>query len=253
MHIAPSEIDGTSLGLFHLEASLPEALKTILSWFGGLTAIVVGLTAVAYWLFQTFSQKWLETRFSERLESYRHQLSALLDRTTRLHAQEFEVLPNLWEKLSKAMGGAMNILSPLQLSGDISYAKDEELAAILEKSHLLEHEKQQVRDAGKFERSPLFHRFVMNHRFKGAVADWNDFNSYAVSKSIFLEPTLSARIRELGDMIYEGLDAHGWAQSDPSERKEARAAWEKLRTEGVKLRDEIEASVSARLRAATQA
>jgi len=230
---------------------VPETLKTILSLFGGLTAVVLAVTGAAYWLFQTFSQKWLETRFSERLEAYRHELSTLLDRATRLHAQEFEVLPNIWEKLSKAMGGAMGILSPLQLSGDITHAGDAELEAVLEKSPLLEHEKQQVRDAKKFERSSAFHRFALHHRFRAVVADWNEFNSYAVSKSIFLDPVLASRVRELGDMIYEGLDAHGWAQSDPSERKEARAAWEKLRTEGVKLRDEIQATVSSRLRNAT--
>lgn len=229
---------------------VPETLKTILSWFGGLTAVVAGVTGAAYWLFKTFSQKWLESRFSERLEAYRHELSRLLDRATRLHAQEFEVLPNLWEKLSKAMSGAMDILSPLQLSGDITHAKSDELEAILEKSPLLEHEKQQVRKAQPIQRSPLFHRFTLHHRFRGVVADWNEFNGYAVSKSIFLDPALSGRVRELGDMIYEGLDAYHWAQSDPSDRKEARAAWEKLRTEGVKLRDEIQSTVSSRLRSA---
>lgn len=227
---------------------MPEVLQTILSWFGGLAAVVVAVTGAAYWLFQTFSQKWLETRFSERLEAYRHELSTMLDRATRLHAQEFEVLPNLWEKLSATMGSTLSLLSPLQLTGDIGGVEAEELEAILAKSALFEHEKQRVRDAGRFDRGRLFHDFELRHRLRSTITEWREFNNYAVAKSIFLDPALSKRIRELGDMIYSGLDAYSWALNDPDERKEVRAQWEKLRTEGIAIRDEIEAKVSARLR-----
>jgi len=229
---------------------MPPILQTVLSWFGGGVAVVIALTGVAYWLFQTFSAKWLETRFSERLESYRHELSTLLDRATRLHAQEFEVLPTLWDKLSTSMASALGALSPFQVGTDLTFVSDPELEAILEKSPLEEHEKQRVRDAKQSDRRRLFGDLESHHRVQRAYQDWREFSNYAVAKSIFLDPELSGQIRKLTDMIYEGLDTYQWARSEHDMKKEARDAAQRLRSEGVKLRDEIQAVVSARLRAA---
>ncbi|HKT52934.1 MAG TPA: hypothetical protein VJP88_00665, partial [Caulobacteraceae bacterium] len=180
---------------------MPPALQTVLSWFGGGVAVIVALTGVAYWLFKTFAGKWLDNRFSTRLEAYKHELSRLLDRATRLHAQEFEILPTLWEKLVTAMDNALSVLSPLQLSNDINYASAAELDAILEKSPLLEHEKQQVREATKFERTSALDRFQRHYRMQGAISDWRAFHSYALSKSIFIDPDLSAKVQELVGLI----------------------------------------------------
>jgi hypothetical protein len=228
---------------------MPMALQTILSWFGGGIAVVIALTGVAYWLFQTFSEKWLETRFSERLEAYRHQLSTLLDRATRLHAQEFEVLPTLWDKLCTSMGSALGAVSPLQFGTDLTFVGDAELEVILEKSPFEVHEKQRVRDAKQSDRGKLFRDLETQHRLQAAYADWRDFNNYAVAKSIFLDPALSGEVRMLTDMIYEALDSYSWARSDTEMNREAREAAKRLRSDGVRLRDEIQAIVSARLRA----
>lgn len=227
---------------------MPPALQTVLSWFGGGIAVIITLTGVAYWLFQTFAAKWLETRFSERLESYRHQLSTLLDRATRLHAQEFEVLPTLWDKLSMSMGSALAVLSPFQFGTDLTFVSDQELEAILEKSPLEEHEKQRVRDAKETDRGRLFGDLQGKHRLQRAYEDWRDFSNYAVAKSIFLDPELSGQIKKLADMIYDGLDTYRWARSETDMKKEARETAQRLRTEGVKHRDDIQAVVSARLR-----
>ena len=64
-----------------------------------------GATA-AWWLFQAFGDKWLAARFDKRLEALRHaqqkeleelrfRINALLDRATKLHQREFEVLPEI--------------------------------------------------------------------------------------------------------------------------------------------------------------
>jgi hypothetical protein len=233
--------------------TVPPALQTVLSWFGGGVAVIVGLTGVAYWLFKTFAAKWLDNRFSTRLEAYKHELSRMLDRATRLHAQEFEILPTLWEKLVTAMDNALSVMSPLQLSNDFNHASAAELEVILEKSPLLEHEKQQVRDAKMFDRTSVFDRIQRHYRLQGATNDWRDFHSYALTKSIFIDPDLSAKIQELIGLISKAFEANYWSKFDPHDaelRKEVRAAHQTLMDDGSKLRGEIETAVSARLRAA---
>ena len=75
--------------------------------FAVIGYIVVGAGAVgtfAWWIFRTFSEKWLNARFEERLASYKHEqqkelehlkfaINAQMDRATKLHQKEFEALP----------------------------------------------------------------------------------------------------------------------------------------------------------------
>jgi len=69
------------------------------SILGGL-----GVSAGVYWLFKTVVDKWLTAKFSERLENFKHEqtkelenlrfeINALMDRTIKLHQNEFKILP----------------------------------------------------------------------------------------------------------------------------------------------------------------
>lgn len=77
----------------------------------GITAIVAA--AAGYTAFQFLGKTWLEARFAERLEKFKHdqnqeierlryRINALMDRTTKLHQYEFEALPEIWDKLTIA-------------------------------------------------------------------------------------------------------------------------------------------------------
>jgi hypothetical protein len=90
----------------------------------GLSAIGFGgIAAVSYWLFKLFSEKWLNTKFQERLESYKHEqqkeleqlrfkINALMDRTTKLHQREFDVLPEAWSRLVDAHDHVFSVQYP---------------------------------------------------------------------------------------------------------------------------------------------
>jgi hypothetical protein len=102
-----------------------EILAQIATWIAG-----IGLTAAiaaggAYAAFQFLGQKWLEARFAERLEKFKHdqsqeierlryRINALMDRTSKLHQHEFEALPEIWERLTIALSASTNFTSRLQ-------------------------------------------------------------------------------------------------------------------------------------------
>jgi hypothetical protein len=75
-----------------------------LKWMLGLGITATAMVAAAYAFFQFLGRRWLEARFAERLEKFKHdqnqeierlryRINALMDRTTKLHQHEFEVLP----------------------------------------------------------------------------------------------------------------------------------------------------------------
>jgi hypothetical protein len=87
-------------------------------FFATLGFIAVGAGAVgvfAWWLFRTFSEKWLSAKFAESLAAYKHEqqkelehlkfsINAQMDRATKLHQKEFEALPEAWGRLMDAYG-----------------------------------------------------------------------------------------------------------------------------------------------------
>ncbi len=48
-------------------------LNEFLKLIGGIAAIGAVSSAFAYAIFRIFTTKWIETRFSERLEAFKHQ------------------------------------------------------------------------------------------------------------------------------------------------------------------------------------
>ncbi len=89
------------------------------------TVGVSGISAAAIQGFKHFSDKWLDAKFARRVEELRHaharelkdlhfKIAALLDRVTKQHAREFEVLPEGWSRLNDAFWQSIQSVSPFQ-------------------------------------------------------------------------------------------------------------------------------------------
>jgi hypothetical protein len=94
---------------------MSDLLQNVLTAIGAFIVAGGGVGAIAYALFRFFSEKWLNAKFEERLAAYKHaqqkeleelrfKISALMDRTTKLHQREFDTLPEAWTKLNDAYG-----------------------------------------------------------------------------------------------------------------------------------------------------
>ena len=81
----------------------------LLKHFGIPVAVTI---FVGILFFKLLASKWLENKFDKRLEDHKHKLenereelkfkiNSLLNRVTKIHEKEFEVLPIAWEKLDK--------------------------------------------------------------------------------------------------------------------------------------------------------
>src|SRR5690242_14921631 len=90
-----------------------EGLEEILKAVGAVVLAGGGMSLIVYQVFKHLAARWLESKFEERLQALKHahgkeleqlrfRISALLDRATKLHQREFEVLPDAWAKLNDA-------------------------------------------------------------------------------------------------------------------------------------------------------
>jgi hypothetical protein len=223
---------------------------------GAAGITVLGLGGAAYALFRYFGDKWLTTKFNERLESYKHEqqrqleqlkfsINTLFDRTVKLHQYEFDVLPELWAKLNEAFGYVSSFVSPMQSYPDLDRMSPAHLEDFLAKSELAEFQKDELRTGNEKTRRHMKVRFWYD--LQEAQQKYGEFNSAFVAKSIFLQQDLKDQMKELRDMMYDALFERKFEEQYPDPRQGRFEKCGVLRKEGPQKLEEIGTGVRARL------
>jgi hypothetical protein len=223
--------------------------------------VVVGGSAVvafAFQLFKRYGEKWLDARFDERLQNLRHaqaqeieglrfKVSTLLDRATKLHQREFEVLPEAWAKLSDAYWKASALVAPFKEVPDLNRMSEPQREEFIAKSRLKEWQKTEVRNAPDV--SAKYNEMNAWYILGDAKTACTDSSRYLGVQGIFVEPELRKKMDRLNQLIWSSLiEDESNKQYDMRERDQAGA----LRNEGARLRDELEAAIHQRIWPATK-
>ena len=133
-----------------------EALEQVLKFVGAVVLAGGGVSLIAYQAFKHLAARWLDSKFDERLQALRHahgkeleqlrfKIAALLDRTTKLHQKEFELLPEAWSKLNDAFWEVRAFVSPMQAYADIDRMTPPQQEEFIEGSRLTSWQKDELR------------------------------------------------------------------------------------------------------------
>ncbi|MGD0109242.1 MAG: hypothetical protein ABSC06_35180 [Rhodopila sp.] len=199
---------------------LTELLKLLQPWFallGSFAAIAALLVAAAYGLFRLLGEKWLNSKFEERLAAYKHaqqreleqlkfEINTLMDRTTKLHQREFDVLPEIWGKANDAFSAALSIGFGLQRYPDLNSMNGQQLDSFLEKSELEAWQKAEIRKA------PDKTRYYI-----GAIAPidlWNaekariEFSGYLSRNGIFIPEPIDKQFKAVDQLLFDVVNEY---------------------------------------------
>lgn len=224
--------------------------------FGQVTAIVLLAGGTAFGLFRYLGDKWIEARFSESLELFKHQqqkelenlrlkINSALDRAVKLHASEFEALPSVWEKLSQSFNEISAFTSPLQSYPDLNRATKEELEHLLSKQDFAEFQKGEIRESE--DKNSVYQKMIFWVNFKKVNATRFVFDDELVKKGIFIREDIRVKIDELSDMMWNALLEKRMEQEHPDPRAGRWEKCEKLRKDGPILLREIRDLIRVRL------
>ena len=130
----------------------------LLQYIGLLSLCGGGAVGLAYLVFRTFSIKWLENKFAERLATFKHaqakeieelrfKINSIFDRLTKLHQKEFEILPEAWAKLCNAHSKALFLLAPMVSRPDLNGMSEPHRLEYLQSCDLMEWQKEEIRQA----------------------------------------------------------------------------------------------------------
>ncbi|WLA79248.1 hypothetical protein [Bradyrhizobium elkanii] len=197
----------------------------------------------------------LTARFNERLEDYKHKqqreleelrfkINSLMDRTTKLHQREFDVLPEAWSKLVMAHGHVQSVAAGLQQYPDLDRMTPEQLSEFLEKCPLDRWEKERVKTESQ--KTDYYTRAIDYHKAWEARKTYVDFYQYYRKNSIFIRDEIKAKFDTLSELTNGALVEHELWLSDRRNFN----IWDsrrKLGTEGAPLLKGLEQDVQERL------
>lgn len=181
-----------------------------------------GLVAISYGLFKYLGRKWLDEKFSERLEAYKHEqqkeierlrfkINALLDRATKFHQREYEVLPEAWSLLNDSFWKASSFLHPLQQYPDLDKMTPTQLEEYISNCPFNKWEIEELKASTT--KTDYYIKRIFWHTIHDIKSTARDCHVYLAKNGIFLQPDLLEKFRTIDDAIWKALN-----QKEISER-----------------------------------
>jgi hypothetical protein len=197
-----------------LWSKLESVAGPILTYLSAAILAVGGFGAIIYWLFKLLAEKWLNAKFEERLSAYKHaqqkeleqlkfEISALLDRTVKLHQREFDVLPEAWGLLTDAFSITRPVTLGAVFSPDIKKMTGEQFEDFLEKIPLAAWQKSELKAASDPVRYYL--DAISWHDLNRAQKSCAEFHVYLLKNGIFIPPDIRTKFSELDDLLAEAI------------------------------------------------
>lgn len=228
----------------------------------GLAYLGLGIGAIvgfAYWFFKKLGASWLETKFAEQLEAYKHkqqkelehlrlQINTLFDRTTKLHQREFEVLPEAWAKLTDAYWKTLGFISPIKEYPDLSRMSDEYFIEFVDTSQLLQSEKEELKRQDGQDRNTFYTRHIYWARLMDTRTPVTEAHIYILKNGIFLPAEIKTKFIALSDLLWEAVMENQFYKQHEDIRPQKRDKQDAVRERGEGLLKDLESVVSRRLR-----
>lgn len=219
-----------------------------LSELFGTVGVSALTTAGVMWAgAKTLAGKWLDSRFTTRLEGVKlegqKQLEAtrqehtsyleqqkferagLLDRAAKLNQREFEIIPDIWNHATETHFAILRLISVWQESPDVGRMSEKQFEEFIAQSRLEDWQKDEIRGKDRFERTHYYSDAEAIFRLQDAANALVGFNRASANGSIFLHPETHSKINDFGDPMRKAF--HQWslnvrfrADGDPIEKEQ---------------------------------
>lgn len=223
----------------------------------GLIAYGGGVVALAYLIFQFLGKSWIENRFAQALEQFRHQqaleiqrlrieIDSLLSGSLKLQEKEFETLPEAWSRLDEAYGHVASLVSPGQSYPNLDRMNSEQLEEFLVESELYETQKQEIRKA--HQKVLAYQEVIFWHRLHAVKTKCRVFHSYVVRFGIFFPSELKEKLVKVADELWKAITSKEIGK-EAGDYKMQNDGWRKVQSDIEPLYRAIERDIHARLQA----
>ncbi len=233
------------------------ALRSIATIFGIYAVGVVISIIAAYQLFKWLGSKWIEAKFSERLESYKadqarelerlkHNINSVFDRARRLHDKEFAILPDLWAKTVDSYYATQAYVHGMNFYPDVSRTPDDVLEEIMDKREFSASEKKQVLESS--ERLTTFIAVSDHHQNIDTQRKLRAFAQTLKKDGIFIDDDIKVNSNTLLDVMQDVITAHNFEKQHKRASTKAEEIDERFSVEGKALFEKLEKDITQIMR-----
>jgi hypothetical protein len=190
------------------------AHETVFSLFlqyaGLLGLTTIGLVGAGFGLFKWLGAKWLENKFSERLQNLKSEqerairfVQSTIDREVhrakKLYDNEFTALSESWRLLRAAYD--MSAATIASMHANVSRMNDEELERHLEKCGMEEWERTELKNLKGDSRQDQYWKWSQWQRAVECNKKWRECQQQIDSISIFFPAGFTEKFRSINDLI----------------------------------------------------
>lgn len=185
-----------------------------LTFLGSILAAGGGGALIAWQIFKSMGEKWIDSKFAESLEEYKHakqkelenlrfEIAALMDRTVKLHQREFDVIPEAWGLLTDAF----TILRPVSLgigmAPDLRVMSPAQFEYFIKTIPLEDFQKEELRNAD--DKSKYYLDAIQRYDFNRALEACAAFHIYITKNGIFMPPAIKKKFADFDDLLADVL------------------------------------------------
>jgi hypothetical protein len=171
---------------------------------------------LAYLVFKFLGKTWIENKFAQRLEQFKHQqaleiqrlrveIDSMLSGVLKIQDKEFETLPVAWNKIDEAYGRVSALAAPMQSYPDLERMTATQLEEFLGSSELLESQKADVRQST--DRVKTYQNAIFWHRLHGVKKVCADLHNYVRRCSIFFPPELKDKFAKISEHLWSSVSS----------------------------------------------
>jgi hypothetical protein len=229
--------------------------QSILEFIVKIAAYGGGAAVIAYWVFTFLGKKWIEAKFADSLERSRHEhakeiehlrfeINSLLNRVTKLHQKEFEVVPEAWSKLNDALFRLRGFVSFFKQFPDLNQMTPEQLSDFLQKSPFSTWECEDLKNSGDLNKR--YQQLIFWHELADVRKLYGEYHEYIQKNRIFMSIDLCEPFTKIDSIMWDTLVTR-WTRQEIEDPKLWVEASRKMRGEVEPLLHEIERLVQQRL------
>jgi hypothetical protein len=180
-----------------------------------ITSILAGIIAalpLAYTFFIWIGKKTVEKKIAESLLDFEHNknkeieklrsdISNIFSRVSKIHEKEFEILPELWQKLQFSLGAVNSLVSILQEYIDVEIYHQEELLGYFS---ALDFKKYQIDEIlSSNDRQKCYQKHFKYYQMKKANKLLYEFHDYVLLNKVFLDNDLYTLFNQADTILFK--------------------------------------------------
>ncbi|SMY09468.1 hypothetical protein [Flavimaricola marinus] len=200
----------------------------------GILGLGGGGAAVAFAVFRLLGASWIEEKFAQRLESFRHenakelqQLNARIDgslaATLRAQEKEFECLRECWAVAKSAEGHVLNFCSMIKSHPDLRWESEDRMREILAQLDLGQAQIEKIvrAEAPNDELADALFWKQRNEAFRAI----SEFRNFLLLNEIFINESVVGEFKSISENLYRAANNMEFSKED-SDQKLSRDAFE---------------------------